>query len=582
MLTCNGAYFYHNPETKYQGLYFPEKKDENNWTLFKTIEEISFNKEDKALVNNFTNVKRFTDNGQIEYSFMNNALIIKTNVKGKITITLDMREIHDFDDKGRIYNISEEKGCVLVEYKKFYDNILEKINYTRYLAIKTDIKNMQKIMQWTEAYYKEDEHRKSQPFKLHVFTAFTLKCNRQSKIVITYSKDKEKVLNNAKDNFEAEEDIYKINKIKTDDEKILAYNCALKSIDDLYVKFDNIDGYYAGLPWFFQFWTRDEAISLIAPLLQEKYDLVKHILLSRIKAVQEDGRIPNRVPNSELETADGTAWVFKRIYDLLLTLKEKNKPIEEYLSQNDLYFIKEQLKKSIKAQKKNYSQDLLIKNDINETWMDTNYQDNGRKGFKIEIQALWLSMLKLINYLDSLLKQQPEYKELEQQTKSKVKELFFDGNILKDGKDDPTIRPNIFLAYYVYPEVLEKEEWEKVFDNSLKKLWLDWGGLTTIPKDSPLFCSNYSGEDTKSYHRGDSWFFINNIAALSLLKLNKNKYKNYIEKIINASTTDILYNGVIGRPSELSSASELKGEASIFQLWSAATYIELLRFYQTV
>ncbi len=494
-----------------------------------------------------------------------------------------MREIHDFDDKGRIYDITEEKGCILIEYKKFMDNILEKINYTRYLAIKTDISNVQNIKQWAEKYYKEDEHRKSQPYKVHVFNSLKLKCNRKSKIAITYSNDKEKALNHAKKSFdEVNEEKFDITKIKADDEKILAYNCALKSMDDLYVKFDNTDGYYAGLPWFFQFWTRDEAISLIAPLIQEKYDLVKHILLSRIKQVQEDGRIPNRMPDSELATADGTAWVFKRIYDLLITLKENNKPMEEYLSPNNLHFIRDQLKKSIESHKKKYSEDLLIKNSANETWMDTSYEKDIRDGFRIEIQALWLAMLKLINYIDELLKQQPEFKELEQQTKDKVKDLFFQNNILKDGKDDPTIRPNIFLAYYIYPELLEKEEWEKVFENSLKKLWLDWGGLTTIQKDSPLFCKNYTGENNISYHRGDSWFFVNNIAALSLLKINKEKFKEHIEKIINASTTDILYNGAIGRPSELSSASELRGEASIFQLWSAAIYIELLRFYQTV
>ena len=521
-----------------------------------------------------------TDKGIIKYSFVNNALILEVDVKGEITVTLDMREIHDFDDKGRIYEITEEKGCILIEYKKFMDNILEKVNYTRYLAIKTDITNIQNIKQWKEVYYKEDEHRKSQPYKVHVFNALKLKCNRKSKVAITYSNDKEKALNHAKKSFdETNDEKYEIHKIKADNGKILAYNCALKSMDDLYVKFDNIDGYYAGLPWFFQFWTRDEAISLIAPLIQEKYDLVKHILLSRIKQVQEDGRIPNRVPDSELATADGTAWVFKRIYDLLQIIKDKP---EEYLSQNDFHFIRDQLKKSIEAHKKNYYQDLLIKNDINETWMDTNYEDNGRKGFKIEIQALWLAMLKLINYVDEeLLKQNPEYKELEQQTKDKVKELFFDNNILKDGKDDSTIRPNIFLAHYVYPDLLSNEEWEKVFDSSIEKLWLDWGGFATIPKNSPLFTDNYSGEDTKSYHRGDSWFFVNNMAALSLLKINKEKFKDYIEKIINASTIDMLYNGVIGRPSELSSASELRGEASIFQLWSAATYIELLRFYQT-
>jgi glycogen debranching enzyme len=185
-------------------------------------------------------------------------------------------------------------------------------------------------------------------------------------------------------------------------------------------------------------------------------------------------------------------------------------------------------------------------------------------------------MLNFINFLDNVLQQNQEYLELENLTKEKVKQVFFDGNILKDGKDASTIRPNIFLAYYLYPDLLSNEDWEKVFDNSFPKLWLDWGGITTIQKDSPLFCREYTGEDNKSYHRGDSWFYINNITAMCLYKLNKEKYKEYIHEIINASTQDILYNGIIGRPSELSSASSLKAEASLFQLWSAATYAELM------
>jgi hypothetical protein len=241
-----------------------------------------------------------------------------------------------------------------------------------------------------------------------------------------------------------------------------------------------------------------------------------------------------------------------------------------------MLFIRDKLQKAIVRHNSYHSDGLLIRNRANETWMDTSYQGDTREGFRIEIQALWLCMLRLANILDVKLNQPLEYTALEDNTRDKVREVFFRNKILYDGKDDDTVRPNIFLAYYIYPDLLSNKEWESVFDNSIKKLWLEWGGFSTIQKDSVLYCSNYTGEDNRSYHRGDSWFFINNIAAVSLYKLNKEKYGEYIEKIISASTKDILSKGIIGRASELSSAQSQKAEGSLFQLWSASTYIELI------
>ncbi len=577
MLVNKGGYFYYNDESKYRGLYFPERKDNDNWTLFKTIDAVNFNAEDKAIINRFNSYERLTDKGAVRYFFVRNSLVMETEIKGDIDFTLDMRELYDFDDKGRIYNIYYEKGCIIVEYKKYWDTVLENIHYTRYLSIKSSITNFEKILQWQEKNYSEDEKRKSYPWKLYVFEALRFKCNRKSRIAIAFSNEKEEAILESKRAFEQPLifDNFEIKKIKSTVERIMAYNSAIKSMEDLYVKFDTGEGFYAGLPWFFQFWTRDEAISLKALFNKGKDETLKRILLNRISKVNEDGRLPNRFPFSELGTADGTGWVFKRMYDFILSLKQ----IEQSIIKKDLFFIKEQLKKSIDYHIESHYEDLLIKNNANETWMDTSYGNDNREGFRIEIQALWLSMLKFMNYLDAYYKQPQEFNALEQQTKQKVRELFFDGSILKDGKDDSTIRPNIFLTFYLYPELLTNEEWEKVFDNSLSKLWLDWGGLSTIDKSNPLFCANYTGEDNKSYHRGDSWFFINNIAAICLYSLNKNKYKEYIEKIIDASTKDMLYNGAIGRPSELSSASSQNAEASIFQLWSVSSYIEMMELF---
>ncbi len=577
ILTNKGGYFYFSKDSKYRGLYYLEKKDENSWTLFKTIDDINFNCEDKVILNKLNNVERHTNKGILKYYFLNDSFVIETDVKGEINFNLDMREIYEFDDKGRIYDIYYKKGCIIIEYKKFWDNQLESTNYTRYLAIKTNIGNFEKILKWKEQNYKEDEIRKSFPWKLYIFDALSLKCNRKSRIVISFASSMETALMNVKKSFnQGLTEKTEAKKINTTIERVFSYNLALKSLDDLYVKFNNYEGFYAGLPWFFQFWTRDEAISLKALINNDRLEIVKKILFEKIENIGDEGRIQNRVPFAELATADGTGWVFKRVLDMIEKTKEKNLPLDTIFTQEELYLLRRQLKKSIDAYISNFSTDFLIKNNPNETWMDTSYNNDTREGFRIEIQALWLSMLKLSNLLDQDSQKNEEYKELEEKTKQKIRENFFEGYRLKDGKDDSTIRPNVFLAHYIYPELLTKEEWENVFDNSLDKLWLEWGGLSTIQKDSPLFFSNYTGEDNKSYHRGDSWFFINNIAAICLNKINKEKYNSYIDKIIDASSKDILYFGIIGRPSELSSASSKKAEGSLFQLWSAATFVELM------
>ena len=201
MLTNNGGYFYFNPDTKYRGLYFPVKKTKDVWTLFKTIDEIKFNIECEEIINNFSSIERTDKNNKIKYSFSKDALFIEADYKGEIIFTLDMRETYDFDDKGRIYKIAEENGCILVEYKKFFDNLLEHINYTSYIAIKTDISHYEKIMQWKNQHFSEDEERKSNPYELYVFDAFKLKCNRKSKIAIAYSENKDEAVVKARTAF---------------------------------------------------------------------------------------------------------------------------------------------------------------------------------------------------------------------------------------------------------------------------------------------------------------------------------------------------------------------------------------------
>jgi glycogen debranching enzyme len=123
---------------------------------------------------------------------------------------------------------------------------------------------------------------------------------------------------------------------------------------------------------------------------------------------------------------------------------------------------------------------------------------------------------------------------------------------------------------------LTNKEWEICFDNTLKSLWLDWGGLSTIDKNNTLFTEESTGEDVKSYHRGDSWFWINDLTALVLNKISNKKFQKQIKRIISASTEEILWKGCIGCHAELSSAKELQSRGCWNQAWSDAMFIEMV------
>jgi predicted amidohydrolase len=85
----------------------------------------------------------------------------------------------------------------------------------------------------------------------------------------------------------------------------------------------------------------------------------------------------------------------------------------------------------------------------------------------------------------------------------------------------------------------------------------------------------------ESYHRGDSWYFVNNIAAICMIDLDKktgtNNFSKYYNDIIQASTDGILKYGTVGYLAEVSSASKREDKGCLGQTWSICTYVELIK-----
>ena len=195
-----------------------------------------------------------------------------------------------------------------------------------------------------------------------------------------------------------------------------------------------------------------------------------------------------------------------------------------------------------------------------------------REGFRIEFQALNLAIMETIIFLNDFMNENNKLKYMswgvEDISELRVKDYFFVRDNLLDGLEDENIRPNAFLAYYIYNDFLNEQEWTKVFENALKKLWIDFG-LASVDKKSKLFKDN-------ALHNSKSFFFMNNISAISMRRLDKDKFSKYIKDISESSAEEILFSGCIGSCSEFSSYSKLASEGSIVNSLSAATFIELV------
>jgi glycogen debranching enzyme len=602
-----GSYFSlgaKNNVSFYQGMHFPVL-NEGGWQLYKIIENIFLqNSQVSELKNNYHDVERIgTSFEKFTMPFEQTLLYEVSHCDSSIVLELDAREIYDFSGEGRIYEVIEkDKNTIVVKYTKYNNNNQDEEQYTLFLAIKFLDKNLsyEKIDKWEGREYSYDNSRShSQTRYIYQALKFNLTKGDSSRILFTAAENEEElfeILGNASNNLKSIVSFHKkhymkfygFKKLKKNipDDIYMAYIANIKSLDDLIVLIRKHLGIYAGFYWFFQFWSRDEAISLKSLILLEKYSLVKTILMRESSKILDDGRIPNRFPHSDLGSSDGVGWCFFRFYELIRYLENKAK-LDVYVTSHDIHVMKERLLKSLELLEQNHTHDNLAISGKKETWMDTSPDDcDNREGACIEVQALRLSMYKLAQKLSKLSSDKEnvdKFASLENDMKKAVKEKFFQDGKLGDrfnpnnNELDLTQRPNIFLAYYIYPELLEEDEWKSAFDFALEKLWLDWGAVTTIDKNHNLFRNDYTGEENWSYHRGDSWYFVNNIAAISMYRLDKAKYMDTINSIIKSSMEETLFSGIIGANAEVSSAKELQSKGTWQQAWSCATFIELIK-----
>jgi len=533
------------PESRYQGVFF--KLGEQT---FKTLAHLAVNEPLKGVTDMLWGAQREYEhtNQRVCMPSGTNALLVEFSAPTTADVMLDCKIIDDNREWGRTYEISSAQGCVLITFRKRNDDrdddTTNSQEYDLFLALAGDRFEFFPVKEWVEQHYPYDEHRQSRPWSRWVFKAGSVHAQR---FVLAAGLTKTAAVREAKrvlsqrmmfvhKQMHAVEQVV-AHKPLPKHEIDLAYACARNALDQLIVDQELAAGY----PWFTQCWTRDALVSSKALALIGRQTLAKRLV--QCFAAQES--LTTR-PGSQLIAADAPGWLAVRCNEL--------SPLFNAIE-------KKRLLKGLRQHRAQLRMDQgLVVNNAHETWMDSESRD----GARIEVQALALALFKLLKDVDA-----------EHALRHRVRETFWNGAYLHDGLDDPTIRPNLFIAAYVYPELLTQEEWECCFDAVLPKLWLPWGGLATIDKGYPSFHDAHTGENPASYHHGDSWFWLNNLAALVLHRTNKEKYKHYIDQILDASSYEILQLGAISHHAELSSARALSSHGCVSQAWSAAMFIEL-------
>ncbi len=528
--------------THYQGLFFMLRDE---LELYKTIENISLDVDVTSIEALGSKIIRRSGGVKEVFSFKDSSTLVweVSGYSGDAIISFDFRRIHDFSDVGRIFKVSKNKHELEVVFEKYADDSLADLKDRRVMKIK-GIDSFDYDENWVQRNYVYDLERKT---RSDFFVNEGLKTKVDGSLKLEFCFDEKPVSSR------------KLKVPKND------LDVCFNAVTSLKYE-DKFNGLFAGLPWFYQFWARDELIGLKPFILKKDYKFVFEVLNRHLKRIDDLGYVKNRYPESELGSVDSLGWLALRYCELIDGYNLDDKVLSE---------IKKEFELALKKLSPKIRDGLLFNDDL-ETWMDTSSENDFRRGFRVEIQALFLRVYRLINIINSKLGFELDKREYE--TRKKVKDKLF-VDYLRDGfieRPSNTVRPNVFLAYYVYPDLLSKKEWEKTFDVVIDNCWLEWGGFSSISKNHKLFRDTYTGITNESYHRGDSWFFVNNLAGLCMHRLNSKKYKKYVDKIVLASTKELNEMSAIGNLAEVSSAKQLSSKGCFAQLWSSSTLFELL------
>jgi predicted glycogen debranching enzyme len=192
------------------------------------------------------------------------------------------------------------------------------------------------------------------------------------------------------------------------------------------VKRDEFQTVIAGYPWFLD-WGRDTLICLRGIIAAGFLEEAQNILLQFAK-YEKGGTIPNMIRGNDdnnRETSDAPLWLFVACDELMRAQKNKKLLKTDCGDGRSVHEVLVSLATGlINGTENGISFDWnsgLIYSPSHYTWMDTNYPaGTPRKGYPIEIQAMWKYALDMLTRIDKA----PEWPQFAGQVEQSIHDLF--------------------------------------------------------------------------------------------------------------------------------------------------------------
>jgi hypothetical protein len=333
-----------------------------------------------------------------------------------------------------------------------------------------------------------------------------------------------------------QESYLSISKRFKDPEAALAYACALNSTDHMFIHDTTKEAGTVTSPFFSSAKSPHTSIAMHALLLEGEFRIAKRALLSELQ-LQHQLLIEGKGRFEEV------AWPLLLFGKLLNNICAKGKLYT--------YFTADELK------------DAAVK--IAQIVSMVHEKKEMRPG--LEPQVLMLSMYDLAYALTKSESYIDAEKSLRRKAAESIREMLSGaksrGNVLREDAEA------VFLAAYIYPILMGKDEWKCCFNTLLDVMHNTFG----------IF-QNKTVREGGSRSLKLELFGLKSLAAIVFSSLDPEHYEKHINEILRTSISEVLYKGIIGRPtSSFDDGADPEKEALVedAHLLNNALFLEMLR-----
>lgn len=544
--------FYTTRQSRYEGWFLNNKSESQ--PFLKILERVAYIREESTdphpvgLIN--TEQGCFWEYGDgmrvtFQMTEKEHGLAVTALRPALLRITLDIRGIYAAPQFGRNYELQPSETGVLIRYTAD-DQPQPVFFHVRSTGPQTLLNT------WEEANYERDTARSSPPDHLYVYNLCQVTTDRLN-LGCGFSAKEAEAASAAAAQLEMPMIGIGISHVYNTLRKQI--EVAQHTVEKALKWLDSPKGIYAGLPWFHQVWSRDELIAALGFEPKEQLKVIERYLDCPL----ENGELPTFI-GSGTTCADGLGW-------LLLLIREYGADALSDKTRKKLTRFCQTADEQLTSKRLGHHG--LVWSGYNATWMDT----IGREGFRIEIQTMYALLLEILCELT----EKPEYEQRRLRLLGTIRELFYHNDYLHDGLGDASKRPNVFLAYLIQPDLLSHESWYRCFNTIIDATYCSWGGLSSLDKRHPQYQPKSTGQNNYSYHNGDSWFFVNNLASLAMHRLADQRLRKTTLGLLRGSTNEVLWKNMAGMPGEIASAETGESWGCGIQAFSGGTYLALLK-----